>query len=184
MSDEEMVQLLINNPQDGLKEAINQYGKTIRWIASNIIGKKYKEDIDECVSDVFARLWKNIENFEKDRKTKVSSYIYGIARHTALDYRKKRFRFEEPVPIEENDLQIDVDYTNEFAKKKNAQIIQNVIDRLPQPDRDIFIYRYYFRWKISEIGERLGLNPKQVENKLYRGKDAIKKNLIEGGIIL
>ena len=107
MSDQELIQLLIDNPQEGLREAINEYGTTVHWITTKIIGAKYREDIEECVSD-----------------------------------------------------------------------------ELPQPDREIFIYRYYFKLKISEISKRLGLKPKQVENKLYRGKEIVKKNLIAKGIIL
>lgn len=179
-----MIRLLMENPQEGLREAIDQYGAVVHWIAANIIGTKHRQDVEECVSDVFTRLWKNIKNFEKTRDSKLSSYIYGIARHTAFDYRRKKSRVVESIPFEENDLQMELDYVSEFARKKNAQIIQEVIDGLPQPERDIFIYRYYFKWKVIKISEHLGLKPKQVENKLYRGKDMIKKRLVEGGIIL
>lgn len=184
MKDDEIICLLTECPQEGLREAIECYGAAVHWIAANIIGIKYKQDIEECVSDVFTKLWKNIKNFERERDSKLSSYIYGIARHTALDYQRKQSRMKETIPFEENDLQMALDYVSEIARKKNAQIIQSVIDGLPQPERDIFIYRYYFKWKVTEISKHLGLKPKQVENKLYRGKDLIKKRLIEGGIIL
>ncbi|MFA9466362.1 MAG: hypothetical protein ACERKN_19035 [Velocimicrobium sp.] len=42
MSEEEIIVLLIDNPQEGLKEAISQYGATVHWIASKIIGTTYK----------------------------------------------------------------------------------------------------------------------------------------------
>lgn len=184
MNDIELIELLQKDPQEGLRECIHSYGATVQWIVTKIVGSNNREDIEECVSDVFAKLWRNAHYFDDRRETKLSSYLYGIARNTALDYRKSRQHDLEQIPVEENDLHIDADFTDEYAKKVNSQIVQHTVDLLPQPDRDIFIYRYYFRLKISEIAERLDLKPKQVENKLFRGKEVLRKQLMEGGIIL
>lgn len=54
---------------------------------------------------------------------------------------------------------------------------------MEEPDKSIFILRYFYFEKIKDISSRLGLSPKKVENCLYRQKDKLKKALIEGGII-
>ncbi|MGL6104638.1 sigma factor-like helix-turn-helix DNA-binding protein [Romboutsia sp.] len=36
---------------------------------------------------------------------------------------------------------------------------------------------------IKDIAKRLNLPPKKVENYLFRGKEKLKKSLIEGGIM-
>lgn len=62
--------------------------------------------------------------------------------------------------------------------------MQQCVDALPQPDRDIFILRYYFGERVNAIASRLGLEAKAVENRLYQGRLRLKKALVERGIEL
>lgn len=54
---------------------------------------------------------------------------------------------------------------------------------MDEPDKSIFIFRYFYFKKVKDIGIKLNLSPKKVENSLYRNKEKLKKSLIEGGII-
>ena len=57
------------------------------------------------------------------------------------------------------------------------------MEQLPPPDREIFLLRYWMELRVNRIGEILGLTEKQVENRLYRGRRALRKTLEERGII-
>ncbi|MDK2808391.1 MAG: polymerase sigma-70 factor, subfamily [Clostridiales bacterium] len=183
MKEEELVRVLLEDPEEGVKEAIDKYGDTVYWIITKILGNSNQMDIEECVSDVFARLWRGISRFEAERGVSLSSYIYGITRHVALDFKRARKELEE-IPLEENEVSFLIDYEDQFTKKQNNRKIQQVIDELSEPMRDIFIYRYYFRYSIKDIACKLHLKPKKVENILYRGKDIIKERLLKEGVIL
>ncbi|MBR0598007.1 RNA polymerase sigma factor [Sinanaerobacter chloroacetimidivorans] len=183
MDDQQLIDLLKSSPSKGLAEAIEKYGGAVKWITIKIIGNR-PEEIEECISDIFCKLWKNIEQFDPNRGIPLKSYLYGIARHTALDYRRKMQKSEDLLPIEEIELDIEVNYEEETAKTINKEIIRQTIDEMPSPDKEIFIYRYYFFKKISEIAFKLSLDNKTVENKLYRGRQRLKDHLIERGIII
>lgn len=166
-----------------LEDMIALYGGAVKTICINILGFENRQDIEECISDVFVELWKNYDNFNLE-KGGLKSYIYGIARHKAIDMLRRDMRRRNHIILEDADINVEIDFENEVAKKKNASILKEVIDSLPSPDREIFIYRYYLFEKIKTISEKLKLTPKQVENKLYRGKDQLRKQLLERGVVL
>lgn len=183
MNDDKLIKLIKNNPSKGLSVAIDKYGPLVKTIAVRIIGYENKQDIEECVSDVFLELWKSIDNFNCDKGI-LKNYIISIARHTAINTYNRKLNKNELLPLEENDLELDIDLTNEVSNSINKNIIKETLESLPYPDKDIFIKRYYLFESVKEIAASLNINPKAVENKLYRCKTKLKETLINKGIIL
>lgn len=183
MNDGSLIKLLKNNPTKGLSSAMNQYGALVKTIIVRIIGYENPQDVEEIVSDVFVELWKSIDNFNSEKGT-LKNYLISIARFVGINAYNRKVIKHASVPIEEIDLEIDVDLVNEISKSINKTIIKEAIEDLQNPDRDIFIRRYYLFEPIKEIALSLNLTPKVVENKLYRGKQKLKTVLINKGIIL
>lgn len=184
MNDQQLQLLLQNFPSQGLKITIDQYGDSVRWIVSKLLSTNQLADCEECVSDIFVRLWQSIDRFDLNKGIPLKSYLYGIARHTALDYRKKHQKDWLLIPLDEDSLSFELDFSDELAKKTNVTILHQVIDNLPSPDQEIFLRRYFLEERVKTIANDLQLTEKAVENKLYRGKASLKKQLIERGIIL
>ena len=93
-------------------------------------------------------------------------------------------RIPYPAQLEDMELGIDIDMTSEASRRINAEIIQKVINSMPEPEREIFIRRYYYCERVRAIAEAVGCSEKKVENILYRYKNKLKERLTEGGIIL
>lgn len=87
------------------------------------------------------------------------------------------------LPIDENTLGVGISTEDDYTKKINNKIIKEAIDNMEEPDKSIFILRYFYYEKVKDIATRLNLSPKKVENCLFRSKDKLKKLLIERGII-
>lgn len=83
-----ILQLLRNNPEKGLRIALEAYGGPVMTICRNILFDCDPADIEEAVADSFVGLWRSIEGFREDQEYSLKSYLYGIARHTALDKRR------------------------------------------------------------------------------------------------
>lgn len=184
MNDNQLILLLKNSPSEGLAKAIDLYGGQVKWIAAKIIGTDRHGDIEECVSDTFLKLWQNIDRYDESSGVALRSYLFGIARHTALDFRRKNEKASSLIPLEENELEVSVDFADEMSRKANQLILQESIDAMGEPDRQIFILRYFLGERVAAIAQKLALPEKTVENKLYRGKKTLKSHLIERGIII
>lgn len=182
MDDKELLALLLNNPTKGVLALIKQYGGYAKAIIMRV-GVSNKEDIEECISDVFAKLWQARNTIDLE-KGSLKGYIAIISRNQAVNKVKRQQRVGDLLPIEELELGVDIDMEQEVANKQNALLLNEVIEMLEEPDREIFIRRYFFYEQVKTIAERLGLAPKAVENKLYTGKRHLKETLLERGIIL
>lgn len=183
MNDEKLIRLIKRNPSKGLSAAIEQYGPLVKTIVVRIIGYENRQDAEECISDVFVELWKSMDNFDPE-KGMLKNYIISIARHVGIDTYRRNPNRHELMPFEENELEAEMDLTNEVSKAINKNIIKETINGMPPPDKDIFIRRYFLFESVKEIASSLGLNPKTVENRLYRGKDKLRTALLDRGIIL
>lgn len=175
MNDEKLISLIRKNPEQGLSQAIDIYGGAVKTICSSVLTDN--ESVEEAVSHVFFRLWKYVANYNNG-KGSLKSYIYSIARNTAFDVAR-----HEPVEREWDEIAIDIETPeNILIKKQREQIIHQCVDELKEPDRSIFILKYFYFFKNREIAQTLGISLKQVENKLARNKEKLEAKLLERGI--
>lgn len=181
--DRKIIKLLKKSPEDGIKMVIDVYGSAVNTICKNILINLNSEDIEEAISDTFFKLWKNVDNFNVEKNKSLKSYIYAIARNTCFDKLKSFNCNTSLFDVDENDLGIDVNMEDEYSKLHNKKIIKTTLDNFKEPDRSIFILRYFYFEKVKVIASKLNLSEKKVENILYRSKTKLKEELIKGGII-
>jgi RNA polymerase sigma-70 factor (ECF subfamily) len=178
--------LIQQQPEQGLAEAIKQYGGLVQAVVRRVLGNECQQDVEECTSEVFWRLYQAVGQegrFEAGRSLK--SYLCGIARHVALDRGRRLSRTVwQELPPEDKAGAPGADPAEQLADKDQKQLVQQCVDAMPQPDRDIFILRYYFGEQVKSIAARLGLETKAVENRLYQGRRRLKKTLMERGVEL
>ena len=136
MIDARLVNLLKYNPSKGLEIAVQQYSGLVKTIVVRIIGYDKQQDVEETVSDVFVELWKSINNFDPE-KGKLKNYIISIARFVSLNAYNRKILKHELIPLEEDELEFDMDLDNEVSKSINKEIIKDTINNLPYPDKDM-----------------------------------------------
>ena len=170
-----------SDPEQGLKEAMELYGRAVNTICSSILLNCDTGLVDEAVSTTFFKLWKKGKSFCKNKGCSLKSYLYSIARNTAIDLWRKHPRNIVPIEeVEETELVIEVEKT--VQEKELHQILQASILELGEPDSYVFLEKYFFQKKNKEIAEKLNLPVKKVENILYRGKNKLREILEKRGI--
>lgn len=183
MDDRKLIQLIKNNPDRGISEAMQLYGGAVRTIARSILASCNAELIDEVVSETFVKLWKNISYFKENDGASLKKYLYAIARNTAFDVlrkQEKNLSFEELDEIKELESAENIEKLIE--QKELSELVYQLIESLGNPYNKVFLCKYYFDMKNKEIAEKLQLSEKQVENILYRGKGKLRKLFIQRGI--
>ena len=179
--DDRMLPLLIqNNPDQGMLLAIRQYGNAVRTICRNILADCGSAEAEDAVSECFSNIWQAAGRFNPELGASFRSYCYGIARTTALAYRRK-LRKVPVLPLEETCLAALGDNV-ETMKNEEEELVHQVVEAMREPDRTIFLLRYFYFFKVKEIAERLDLSPKKVENILSRRKKDLEAVLREGGL--
>lgn len=183
MTDDEILSLMQKDDTSALEALITKYKSLVSFIVSQSV--RASADVEEAVQDTFYKVWHN-RGVIDIKKRSLKGYISMVAKCCAEDKRRavSRHTDTEDITAEENDIGIDIDYTDEAAKKENMRIIAECIRSMPSIERDIFIERYYFRLTVKEIAVRHDLRDKKVENILARRKKKLGKELLSKGIIL
>lgn len=181
MTDEKLLlRLLQTQPEQGLRLALADYGGLVKRVVVTILPQADSRDIEECVSDVFLKLYQSAWRYQAGEGN-LKGYLCGIARHTAID-RGRRSKRLEAVSLSAEELGIAPDIAAGLERRETAQAVQQAVRDLPPPDREIFIRRYFCNQRVAEIARALGLDEKAVENRLYRGRKRLKNQLIEQGV--
>ena len=59
------------------------------------------------------------------------------------------------------------------------QLLGQLLTELPEPDREIFLRRYYYLESCREIGQRLNMQEHTVTVRLSRGREKLRKQFLE-----
>ncbi|TCT12958.1 RNA polymerase sigma-70 factor (ECF subfamily) [Natranaerovirga pectinivora] len=183
MDDKELLTLLKHNPEEGLGYLINQYTNLIYSIVSNKVSSiGSTEDVKECVSDVITAFYEQINRINLD-KGSIKSYLVIIAKNKAIDYYRKLIKIAtKSTNMSEELFGLKDDKTNleeAIIKQEEKKKLLVAIDSLGEPDREIFIRKYYIGQKTKEIAEILSLRHNTVDKKVSRGLEKLR-NLLGG----
>ena len=129
---------------------------------------KDQEEVNDLFQDTLVNLWKGFDSFRHESEPR--TWVYRVALNTCLSYERKKKREVERVP-----LTMDINlYTDDDAESKQVRILHERINRLDVFDRAI-IMLWLENMSYEEIGDIVGLSPKNVSVKLVRIKEQLKK---------
>ena len=123
------------------------------------------------------------------------SYIYGSIRKSSIPaaarsrhgFRSWRARARSTpareilrcraVSLEEIELADPLGVPEALLAGERRAALNAAVDALAEPDREILLRRYYFGQKPREIAAALGLDKKQVDNRLYQTKRRLRASV-------
>ncbi len=174
--EKKMINKIRKKDSKGLDYIINTYSKKVYFLAYKIIGHFGKEEVEECVSDVFYKVWESIDEYD-DKKGDFSTFIFIKTKYLALDYKRKLERKQfSKVEIYEEILK-EENTENSILDKENSEEIIKLINDFKEPDKTYFYLRYFMYYKIDEISDKYQTTRASVENRLYRCRIKIKELL-------
>lgn len=135
-------------------------------------------DVEDCISEVFYKLWKSPELLDPD-KGSLKNYLMQMTKNTAIDFYRKRSRektevLDEAVCADGN----DDDVLSAIIHNEEKETLYRIMDTMNQLDRDLIKRRYFENQKPAQISTEMQLPLREVENRLYRIKDNIRKQMI------
>ncbi len=154
------------------KALFYKYARNIRnYILSKSGDMAMAEDI---VQDVFLKLWKKCAEI---RFETVKSYLYRAAENQLTDH----YRHQKIVLIHRQKQNLNK-ITNEsplhkLEEKEFKNIIENIIEILPENSRIVFLMSRIENMTYREIAERLELSQKAVEKRMGIALEILRKKI-------
>lgn len=179
MNDNAIIDLFFRRDQAAILEAQEQYGAYCLSVARNIL--ENEEDSQECLNDLWLKVWNAIP---PERPRLLRAYFAKIIRNLAINRHQaqraqKRAGDRFTLSLEElADCIPDPDTTEEALwSRELGRSLNAFLETEREPDRVLFVRRYFSCESYEEIARDLGLTQGQVKTRLSRMRDRLRKYL-------
>lgn len=135
-----------------------------------------KEEAEELIQSVFLKLWENYKNLKKESSFK--SYLFTITYNEICKiFRKRNYQqkfindslYENPRSSFE--IEEEIDY------KSILDSVQQVVDKLPEMQKNIFLKSREEGKSAKEIAKEIGISPGTVDNYISKAMKSIRVRL-------
>lgn len=176
-SEAALVRAMQRGEEAALERVIEQYTPYVGAIVWNIVGGTLdRSDAAAIVSDVFYTLWINAKKIQRG---KLKGYLSSIARSKALNAVRGAGR---ELPLGEDVISLSALSPDEEAERREEYAaLRRALGSMPEPDRTIFIRRYYLYQRVADIARIMHINENTVHTKLRRGRENLRRELERGG---
>lgn len=132
---------------------------------------------DEALSDTMLAVWRGAGSFS--HTSRISTWIFGIARHKALDAVRRNVRRQQDVELNAaaNLAQPDTNPIDQIQRDEVAVLTKKAIDRLSQDHREILYLVFYEELPYEDIALLLAIPVNTVKTRVFYAKQHLKQHL-------
>lgn len=184
MSVENMNNYWQGSSDDMYRALLKELGRYVYVIVFNKLRScGTNEDIEECVSDVFANLFIAVEDgYAKDIKKLAGT----MAKRRAIDYfRKLSASGRNTVSVDDEslpELKDCFDVENISENKEVRNILLREINSLGEPDSTIILQKFYYNKSSAEIAKTVRMTASSVRSRCTRAMERLRISLSAMGI--
>lgn len=177
IEDTDLLHRLRRKSAGALEEAVRQYSAYVMAIIRNRSrGVLTAEDQEEIASDVFVSLWRRAKSITRGQ---FRPWLGAVARNRTADAMRRKRVY---VPLEDALISLEPLWERMYESQR-CEAIRSALLALSDEDREIF-YRFYdLAQTAAQIAEAMQMNASTVRSRLMRGRETLRKELTEGGLL-
>ncbi|HEX5481256.1 MAG TPA: sigma-70 family RNA polymerase sigma factor [Terriglobia bacterium] len=171
--------------EDAFAYLLAVYRNPIYNMVYHIMGGE--SDAADVLQNTFVKIIRGIKQFHSDSSLK--TWIYRIAVHEALNYRRSWFRRRKreavslddelharPVELAEAQRQPETPY-EWMEQSERRELVAKALRSLAEPYRSAIVLREVENLSYEEIAEVLGVADGTVKSRLKRGRELLRRKL-------
>lgn len=152
--DFEIIKDFIQGDESAFNKIVRKYQQQIYWQVRRMLGSHL--DADEVTQEVLIVLYKKLNTFKFN--SALSTWIYKITSTRTLNFIRKQ-KLRQFVGID-NDNVMEMsghqDIVKEAEDREKIEILENLLQKLPVKQREVFIYKKFDSLSYEEISEITG----------------------------
>jgi RNA polymerase sigma-70 factor (ECF subfamily) len=183
MTDQQLRRLLSSSPEKAHRLIFDEYYNYVYTIVFNRLRSLgTPEDIDECISDVFAEIFTKY-NSESSHSGNIKGFVSAIARNRSIDmFRRIRSGVNATVSLDADEavqLSSEERIDEQAERTETAHALLDAVKSLGEPDSTIIIQKYYYGRSSEDIGDMIDMKPNTVRKRLSRALSRLRDILRE-----
>ncbi|TQV89357.1 RNA polymerase sigma factor [Aliikangiella coralliicola] len=175
LNEEQIIKQAKSGDLQAFQELVEYYSHRIYSAAFRILN--HKEHAEDCVQEVFIKIYHKIGSFNE--QSKFSTWLYSVAVNTAIDLQRKHARHSQHESPDLDQLEASDRNTPEnVAWLANvSHTTQRALMQLSDDVRIAFVLRHHEERSIEEISQILDVNPNTVKNRIFRAVARLREIL-------
>jgi RNA polymerase sigma-70 factor, ECF subfamily len=156
---------------ESFEKLVDQFERRIVNFLNKMVNSR--QDAEDLAQDTFVKAYKNIHRF--DPKYKFTTWLFTIAKRTAMNHYRSKKSTVELTPEKEID---ERDPSIELEEKDQAEGLWDKAKRLLKPNQyDALWLRYGEGFSIGETANVMQTNELRVRVILHRARNKMAKHL-------
>jgi len=147
---------------------MEQYDRTIYRFVYRML--RNEQDARDVTQDTLIKVMRNLHRYDPGRK--FSTWVFGIARNTAIDEFRRRKRLAPPPKKEP--VSDRPDPLEETQRTQRARRLHSALKELPPKYREILVLYHFEHLKYREIAEALEIPIGTVMNRIFRARRKLR----------
>ncbi len=186
MTDSEFYALAASSKPTAHRALFDEYCGYVYAVAVNKLRScGSREDIEECVSDSFAAVYKALDT-SAERGSELKGLISVIAKRTAISfYRRLSVHSDTAVSIDDENaapLRSDENVVEAAESDERRRIVMQAVKDLGESDSTIIVQQYFYNRTAKDIGKQVAMTSAAVQKRSSRARQKLKALLLEAGI--
>lgn len=174
MKEEEIIRLLKEKDEEGMKQLLIHYGPLMKYIISPILPNP--RDAEECLSEVTMQIWDKADRFSP-QKGSWSAWLTALIRNHAINYRRKLKATYSIEDMSDSVPSCRPGPEERAIRRERQKAVRDALANLSPEDRAIFYRKYYYLQSTNQIASELSMTQRAVEGRLYRIKNKLRNML-------
>lgn len=133
----------------------------------------HERSLDDSVQDVFLVVYRRMDDFEG--RSSVKTWLYGIARRVAKDYRRRAGRKERGMVPAEGLASDSAAPDEDAARRQAARVLEEMLQSLDAKKREVFVLAEVEQMTAPEIADALGINLNTAYSRLRAARAEFEK---------
>lgn len=136
-----------------------------------------RQRAEEAVQDTFLKIWRKADGFDP-RKGAAQSWIFTIAKRSAIDVSRRELRAPSPTDLTPEDVAVP-DPSDELG---GSWQVNMALTGLPPDQRQVIDLFVLEGLTHAEVAERLAIPLGTVKTRIYTGLKRLRQALQERGV--
>lgn len=174
MSDEEIVERVVNGEQRLYEQLMRKYNSRMYRISMSIINDD--KEAEDIMQTAYINAYRQLKSFKG--RSGFGTWLTRILIYESLLHRKRKLKLQKVLMEKpDNDYHNDTPLTG-LMNKELKGLIESAVAKLPEKYRMVFVMREIQEMSTTETMDALNLGESNVKIRLSRAKEMLRSELL------
>lgn len=176
-SSRELVTRVCQGDQEAFRLIFDRYSRPVIGFICDLVSDR--ELAEELTQETFVRAYRGIASMNPD--TKLSTWLFGIAKNVARESLRARSRASRQVALEDESVLDLSDHkpvpVDRLLNKELNELIRSALAALDEDKRLVFTLKVFHQCSYEEIAEITGFSLAKLKTDLHRARAEMRRRI-------